>query len=213
MTTGSVRLEACAPLVVRAQAGDADAMHDLIGVVRPVVLHYCRYRMGSYAGGSDAADDAAQETCLAVAFVLGNYTAQGPPFSAWVYGIAAHKVADSKRRYGRAALLVDEFPEQVEPAPNPEETAIASVELQTALGLVELLPDGMRQVVLRRAAGATAKMVAADLGMSAGAVNVAYHRGVVRLRQFVDESEELRELFGATWRRATPGVRYMPPSR
>lgn len=203
--TGSVRLEACAPLVLRAQAGDAEAMHDLLGVVRPVVLHYCRYRMGSYAGGSDAADDATQETCLAVAFVLSKYTPQGPPFSAWVYGIAAHKVADSQRRYGRAALLVEEFPEQVEAAPNPEESVIASVELQTALELIELLPDGMRQVVLRRAAGATAKMVAADLGMSAGAVDVAYHRGVARLRRFVDESDELRELFGASWRRVTAG--------
>ena len=66
----------------------------------------------------------------------------------------------------------------------------------------------MRQVVLRRAAGATAKMVAADLGMSAGAVNVAYLRGVGRRLQSVDESEELRELFGATWRRVTPGVGY-----
>jgi RNA polymerase sigma-70 factor (ECF subfamily) len=206
MTTGSVRLQACAGLVLRAQAGNAEAMHDLIAVVRPAVLHYCRYRLGSYAGGSDAADDVTQETCLAVASVLPSYTVQGPPFSAWVYAIAANKVADSQRRWGRAALLVDELPEQVDPSRTPEETAIASMELETALGLVARLPDGMREVVLRRAGGATAKMVAADLGISAGAVDVSFHRAVTRLRQFVDESDELRELFASSWRPVTPRV-------
>jgi RNA polymerase sigma-70 factor (ECF subfamily) len=158
-------------------------------------LSYCRYKLGTYAGGRDAADDAAQETCLAVALVLSSYAPQGPPFSSWVYAIAGHKIADSQRRAGRGAVLVDEFPEQVESSFTPEEALIASVELNTALGLVDLLPVGMRQVLLRRASGATTKMVAADLGMSAGAVDVAYHRAVVRLRRTVAESEELSELF------------------
>jgi DNA-directed RNA polymerase specialized sigma24 family protein len=62
----------------------------------------------------------------------------------------------------------------------------------------------MREVLLRRASGATAKMVAQDLGMTAGAVNVAHHRAVARLRELVDESEEFRELFGVrTWSSAT----------
>jgi len=190
--------------VARAQAGDAEAMHDLLGLVQPAVLSYCRYKLGAYAGGRDAADDAAQETCLAVALVLSSYTPKGPPFASWVYGIAAHKIADSQRRSFRGAVLVDEFPEQVEPSRTPEEAAIASVELNTALELVELLPDKMRQVLLRRAEGATAKMVAADLGMSPGAVDVALHRAVARLRRAVADSEELSELF-APFRTAAQG--------
>jgi RNA polymerase sigma-70 factor (ECF subfamily) len=170
-------------------------MHDLLALVRPAVLSYCRYKLGTYAGGRDAADDAAQETCLSVALVLSSYAPQGPPFSSWVYAIAAHKIADSQRRSGRGAVLIDEFPEQVEPSFTPEEAVIAAVELDTALGLVELLPLRMRQVLLGRASGATTKMVAADLGMSAGAVDVAYHRAIVRLRRTVAESAELRELF------------------
>ena len=195
MSTSATCFQACDGLVVLAQAGDAEAMHDLMGLVRPPILRYCRYKLGTYAGGHDAADDAAQETCLAVALVLSSYRPQGCSFSSWVYGIAAHKIAYSQRRAGRGAVLVDEFPEQVESSFTPEEAVIASVELNTALGLVDLLPVGMRQVLLRRASGATAKMVAADLGMSAGAVDVAYHRAVVRLRRTVAESEELSELF------------------
>jgi len=181
-------------------------MHELISVLQPAVLRYCRFRLCSYAGGTDAADDAAQETFLAVASVLSKYRNEGLPFHAWVYAIAANKVADTQRRYGRAAVLVEDFPETVEPSPTPEERVISSVEYETALGLVELLPAGMREVLLRRASGATAKMVAHDLGMSAGAVNVAYHRAVARLRELVDESEEFRELFGVRTRTSTTAV-------
>jgi RNA polymerase sigma-70 factor (ECF subfamily) len=184
-------------LIARAQAGDPHAMDDLLHVLQPVIVRYCRFRLSTYAGGRDAADDAAQETCLAVAHVLPKYTDYGLPFNAWVYAIAANKVADSQRRFGRAALLVDDLPEQVEPSLTPEESAIASVEFTTALGLVHLLPVKMREVMLRRAAGASAKTVAEDLGMTAGAVNVAYHRAVARLRSVVEESEEFRELFDA----------------
>jgi RNA polymerase sigma-70 factor (ECF subfamily) len=180
-------------------------MHDLISALRPAILRYCRFRLASYPGGRDAADDAVQETCLAVAHVLPTYVDRGMPFTAWVYAIAANKVADSRRRYGRGAVLVDELPEQVEPSPTPEQCAVASVELERALGLVDLLPAGMRQVLLQRASGATAKMVAQELGMSAGAVDVAHHRAVNRIRELVDDSEELQELFAA--------FRARPPAR
>jgi RNA polymerase sigma-70 factor (ECF subfamily) len=189
------RLLADQELVARAQAGDLHAMHDLIAVLRPAIFKFCRFRLSPYGGGDDAADDAAQETCLAVSKVLGGYRDQGLPFKAWVYAIAANKVADSQRRFSRAAIPIDELPEQVEPSPTPEERVIASLQFRTALALMERLPARMRDVLLRRASGATAKRVAEDLGMSAGAVNVAHHRAVIRLRELVDESEEHRELF------------------
>jgi RNA polymerase sigma-70 factor (ECF subfamily) len=195
VTTDTVLLLAERELVIRAQSGDLDAMHDLIVALRPAVFKFCRFRLAPYGGGSDAADDAAQETCLAVANVLSDYRDQGLPFRAWVFAIAANKVADAQRRFGRSPILVDEFPEQVETSPTPEELVIASVELTAALELVEQLPTTMREVLLRRAGGATAKAVADDLGMSQGAVNVAHHRAVSRLRELADGSEEHRELF------------------
>lgn len=190
-------------LVTRAQGGDVEAMDDLIGSLRPAIFRYCRFRLSSYRNATEAADDAAQETCLAVSSVLSTYRRQGLPFRAWVYAIAAHKVADSQRRYGHGAVLVDEFPELVEMSPTPEESLISSVELRAALALTELLPTTMREVLLRRASGSTAKKVGEDLGMTAGAVNVANHRAVLKLRQLADESEEYRELFASF--RATRG--------
>lgn len=197
MTTTKVLVWDDQELISRAQAGDAGAMHDLIAAIRPPIFKFCRFKLASYAGGRDAADDAAQETCLAVASVLSGYRDQGASFRSWVYAIAGNKVADSQRRYSRAAVLVDEWPEQVETARTPEECAIASVELRAALALMERLPGRMREILLRRAQGATAKRVGEELGMTAGAVNVAHHRAVARLRQLADESEENRELFAA----------------
>lgn len=193
--TSSYPLSVDSELVARAQKGDPEALEALIGDLRPAVLRFCRFRLLSYPGGHDAADDVTQETCLAIMDVLPRYVNRGIPFATWVFAIAANKVADSRRRFGRAAVLVDEFPEQTEPGPTPEDCAISSVEQLTARSLVQQLPDGMREVLIRRASGATASMVASDLGISPGAVNVAYHRAVVRVRAAVDGSAELRELF------------------
>lgn len=184
-------------LVVRAQAGDPHAMQDLIRELHPMISKFCRYRLGSYPGGEDAAQDAVQETCLAVSAVLSSYRDHGLPFRAWVYAIASNKVADGQRRFHRAALLVDDLPEQVEPSATPEERAMASVELEAVLALADQLPATMRAVLLRRAAGATSKIVAAELGMSIGAVDVAHHRAVLRVRELADSTVESREMFAA----------------
>jgi RNA polymerase sigma-70 factor (ECF subfamily) len=186
-------------LVIRAQNGDNQAMEDLLKAVRPAILRYCHFRLAPFSGGRDAADDAVQETCLAVSTVLGNYEHKGVPFRAWVYAIAAHKVVDSQRRNGRSAVLVDEFPEQVEPSPTPEEQAIATAEYEAAIALADQLPRRMRDVLLLRASGATSKRVSETLGMSIGAVNVAHHRAIRQVRELAAASDDLRELFAVRW--------------
>lgn len=195
VTTDSAAPVADHDLVVRAQSGDLGALNDLLAALRPAIVSFCRFRLGSYVGGRDAADDAVQETCLAVASVLGGYSDTGAPFRAWVYAIAANKVADCQRRLSRSAVLVNEMPEQVEPSPNPEQLAVATAEYRAAMSLVDRLPTTMRRVVLLRASGVNAKSVGDLLGISAGAVDVTHHRAVNRLRELADESEELRELF------------------
>ena len=184
-----------AELVSRAQSGDSQALNALISSVRPGVLRFCRYRLTGYAGGLDAADDAAQETCAAIVHVLATYQDQGAPFNAMVYAIAGNKVADAQRRFSRAAICVDEFPEQTEPSPTPEEEAIAAAGFTAIKLLLGQLPDRMREVLVLRAAGASADAVGTKLGMSANAVRVAQHRAVARLRHLVDTSDEHRDFF------------------
>ena len=182
-------------LVADAQAGNVQALDRLIAGVRPAVLRYCRSRLATYAGGVDAADDVAQETCIAVVRVLPSYRRQGPPFAAFVYAIAANKIADMQRRFSRSALLIEEFPDQVEPSPTPEDRAIATFDVRAANQLLALLPERMREVLLLRAAGVGAATIGEKLGMSANAVRVAQHRASARLRELIAGSEEHREMF------------------
>lgn len=182
-------------LVASAQAGDPGAMEELISAVRPAVFKYCRSRLASYAGGAEAADDVAQETCVAVLNVLPRYERQGAPFAAFVYAIASNKVADAQRGFRRSAVLVDEFPDQVEPSQTPEERVISSASVQATNELLAQLPERTRQVLLLRANGYAADLVGQQLGMTANAVRVAQHRGVTKLRLLIESSEKHRELF------------------
>jgi RNA polymerase sigma-70 factor (ECF subfamily) len=56
----------------------------------------------------------------------------------------------------------------------------------------------MRDVLLLRAAGASAEAVGDQLGMSANAVRVAQYRAAARLRQLIESCEEHREFFDST---------------
>jgi RNA polymerase sigma-70 factor (ECF subfamily) len=193
-------------LVGSAQTGDPAALHTLISAVRAMVLRYCRSRLGTYAGGFETADDVVQETCVAVLKGLPRYESHGAPFAAFVYAIAANKVADAQRGYRRSAVLVEEFPDQTEPSPTPEELLVSSASVRATNELLARLPDRTRQVLLMRANGLAADVVGAQLGMTANAVRVAQHRGAVKLRQLVEDSEEHRELFDGLIRSAAPAV-------
>ena len=88
-------------VVAKAVNGDRDALREVLETIRPIVFRYCRARIGSAERSGLSADDVAQEVCLAAITALPRYKDQGRPFLAFVYGIAAHKVADAHRAQGR----------------------------------------------------------------------------------------------------------------
>ena len=182
-------------LVAEAQGGDPSALNTLITAVREVVLPYCRARLGTYSGGADVAEDVTQDTCVAVVDVLPRYQRQGAPFSAFVYAIAANKIAYAQRRYGRSLISGEEVPDRAETGPTPEEQVLISADVAAAMDLVALLPQRMRQVVQLRAMGLSVERVAETTGMSANAVRVTHHRATAKLRQLIVSSEEHRERF------------------
>jgi RNA polymerase sigma-70 factor (ECF subfamily) len=80
-----------------AARGDQDAMNHILRIITPLVVRYCRSRLGRARSSYQSADDIAQEVCLAVALALPRYHEQGRPFLAYVYRIAANKVVDAHR--------------------------------------------------------------------------------------------------------------------
>jgi RNA polymerase sigma-70 factor (ECF subfamily) len=170
-------------LAKRAVEGDTAARDALLAHVRIVVHRYCRARLGRLPGSEQAADDVAQEVCLAVLSALPRYRDEGRPFEAFVFGIAAHKVADAQRAYGRAAVPTEDLPETADTRPGPEEHVVRRSEVATARRLLDLLPEHQRELLLLRVAvGLSAEETGAALGMTSGAVRVAQHRALARLR-------------------------------
>jgi RNA polymerase sigma-70 factor, ECF subfamily len=175
-------------LTAQAVGGQPAAIESLLGQVRPMVLRYCRARLGRMAGHSQAADDVAQEVCIALLSALPRYRDMGRPFASFVFGIASHKVADAMRSAASLAIPTEYLPDGPDDRPGPEETAVASLEAERARALLRRLPAQQRELVaLRVLAGLSAQETGAVLGMSAGAVRVAQHRALTRLRALARE--------------------------
>lgn len=182
--------------VHRAMQGDRAAVEDLLREIRPVVVRYCRARLGKAASEYLEADDVAQSVLTAVFQGLSRYQDQGRSFRAWVYGIAAHKVLDAQREWAASnarAVVTDHVMEGVDPAPGPAEH-VEAVELSELVSrLLAILPAVQREiVVLRVAVGMSAVEVGELLGMSAGAVRVAQTRALAVLRARVSVRDGVR---------------------
>jgi RNA polymerase sigma-70 factor (ECF subfamily) len=171
--------------VAAAVQGDRDAAGELLARLRPMLVRYCRARLGGRDGRYGSADDVAQEACLAVLTSLPRYRDLGKPFAAFAYAIAANKVADAIRLAVRHPVEpVDAVPDRADPGVGPEQRALAAEESAYLTDLLARLPKVQREVlVLRIAVGLSAEEAGAVLGMRAGAVRVAQHRALAALRQ------------------------------
>ena len=166
-----------------AAKGQPAAVESLLRQIRPMVVRYCRARLSHISGHYQAADDVAQEVCIAVLTALPRYREMGRPFASFVFGIASHKVADAMRSAARLAIPTSDLPDGPDLRPGPEEIAVAYLEAEHARALLARLPANQRELlVLRLLSGLSAEETGHALGMSAGAVRVAQHRALARLR-------------------------------
>ena len=170
-----------------AVQGDRSAIESLLGELRPMVVRYCRARLGRVSGQYHIADDVAQEVCIAVLSALPRYRDMGRPFASFVFGIASHKVADALRSSVRSAVPTQDLPDGPDDGPGPEETVVRYIEVEHARRLLARLPDNQRELLLMRVvSGLSAEETGNVLGMSPGAVRVAQHRALARLRQMAE---------------------------
>jgi RNA polymerase sigma-70 factor (ECF subfamily) len=179
--------------VAEAVDGDPEAVERLLRFICPLVLRYCRARIGSRERSFASADDVAQDVCLAVLMALPSYRDEGRPFLAFVYGIAQHKVADVRRAAAVNRIEpVAEIPDEVESDVGPEQLALRHELNERMSRLLSMLPVKQREiVVLRVVVGLSAEETAEAVGSTPGAVRVAQHRALARLRQVFDAEEAL----------------------
>lgn len=180
-------------LAARALSGEQGAVADLLAAVRRLVHRYCRAKLGRLPGADHAAEDAAQEVCIAVLTALPRYKDTGRPFEAFVYRIAANKVADAQRASYRAPVPTDDVPDAATAEPGPEQLALDAFDAQTVGRLLDTLPPKLREIItLRVGAGMSAEETGRALDMTAGAVRVAQHRAMQKLRKTALEDASLQ---------------------
>ncbi|MQY24100.1 sigma-70 family RNA polymerase sigma factor [Nocardia macrotermitis] len=181
-------------VVGAAVRGDRQALVRVLEIVQQPVVRYCRARIGYAERGQISADDVAQEVCLAVVTALPRYQDQGRPFMAFVYGIAAHKVADARRNLARdKSYATDEVPEVACLDQGPEQRALESEETRRMNAMLATLPERAREIlILRLVVGLSAEETATTVGSTAGAVRVAQHRALAKLRVLAQAEEMVR---------------------
>ena len=167
-----------------ASGGDQQALEVLLGRIRPMVVQYCRARIGAGMLGSQSAEDVAQDVLLAVCGALERWRPE-KRVMAFVYGIASNKVVDAYRAAGRDRSVPTEFvPEEPDLDHGPEQAALHGGVVAELRALLDQLPEQHREIlVLRVALGLTAVETAAAVGSTSGAVRVTQHRALAKLRE------------------------------
>src|SRR3954454_6835286 len=173
--------DSLAALVDRAQSGDSAAVEALVREMRPRVFRYVLARVLDV----HTADDVTQEVAMTVMSALPRYVDQGRPVTAWVFGIAANKVREQRRSASRRpestmGVVAERVPDETF---EPERVAVRMDTARQVAALLATLPEPQAEILrLRVAAGLSADETAAVLHMTPGAVRVAQHRALSRLR-------------------------------
>ena len=171
-------------LMAAAQGGDRRAYGELLRALTPVLRAMAR-RHWTMARVQDI-EDVVQETLLAIHQARHTFD-PGRPFLPWAGTILRHRLSDvrraGQRRGRREAPIVDDLPA---PAPSAEH----ATDVPTLTRAISRLPAGQRQAVeLLKLKEMSLQEAASESGQSVGALKVAMHRALLRLRQLLGEAE------------------------
>lgn len=175
-------------VVRRARLGDSQAITILYQTYVQTIYRYIFYRVPT----AHDAEDLTAEVFLKMVEALPGYQITGAPFEAWLYRIAAARIADFHRRNRRQPQ--DELDERLsDHLPHPEEQLQQTQEIENLRGLFQrFTPDEQNILILRFVERKSHKEVAAILGKSAAAVKSAQHRILVQLAGLLGSEEKVR---------------------
>lgn len=176
-----------------AANGDRQAAEQVVRHIQPMIQRYCRGRIGRAAGGNEAAEDVAQEACLGILSALPRYRGQRYPFTALALRIASNKVADHyRKRTADWSVPVDSLPECNDSAPTPEQAALHQELSERLQMLLSVLGASDREIItLRLIMDVSTDEAAQARGTTCGAIRVAQHRALNKLRAALPRSVTL----------------------
>ncbi len=160
-------------LARRAQAGDRDALEQVLGAIRSRTLNICR---GVLPYTPDA-EDACQEAMLNIATKIGSWGGRGR-FTTWTHVIAVNSARTTYRRMKNQAVASDVL------ANDNADPRTTSVIAGTRLDLLEAMetlerdhPQYVEPLLLRDVYGMAYDEIAEQVGAPLGTVKAQIHHG------------------------------------
>ena len=175
-------------IIQRAREGDEQAISTLYEMHADAIYRYVLYRTPSPAD----AEDLTAEVFLRMVEALPRYKMTGVPFEAWLYRIAAARIADFYRRSkNRPKLALDETVQ--DHLPLPEDQMQQSEEVEMLRSVLSQLSDEQQNIlILRFVERKSHREVASILGKSEGTIRAAQHRALIRLATLLGSEEKVR---------------------
>jgi RNA polymerase sigma-70 factor (ECF subfamily) len=163
-------------LVVRAKAGDQDALTAIYERYSAAIYRYIYFRVGEV----ELAEDLQAEVFLRMLEGIHRYEDRGWPISAWLYRIAHDRTIDTiRRRRSRQQVPLEAWNGTCE---GPDVSIEVRFDHEELKRMLEELTDEQRQVIhLRFMADMSVQEVARTLGRTEGSVKALQHRGIQSL--------------------------------
>ncbi|MEM0923423.1 MAG: sigma-70 family RNA polymerase sigma factor [Pseudomonadota bacterium] len=179
--------------MVKARSGDRTAYARLLGDVAERVRRFARSRMARSGHGTDELEDIVQEVLVALHTKRGTWD-PSRPVGPWIDAIIRYKTADALRRMSRRAVLTDTL-DVVSETIAATPSAVHPADLRDLDRHLDTLPKRERGVVVALSLeGVTVRKCAERLGITEGAVRVAFHRGLQRLEHLANREPALAGL-------------------
>lgn len=173
-----------AELIDRAQAGDRDALDEIVAECWQGV-----YRLISYKTHSpEDAKEITQETFFRAFRSLAGYKRSETRFSTYLGRIAVNLVTDFWRKKGRSPIVTDisEYQNSLSAGSDPGDTAVKQETNAALAAALKELSDEQRQVIeLRILAGLPVKDAAEAMNKSEAAIKMLQQRALKNLRDIL----------------------------
>jgi RNA polymerase sigma-70 factor, ECF subfamily len=181
-------------IIRRAQQGNRDAVGRLYDLFSERIYRYVAYRTAN----TGDAEDLTAEVFVRMVEGLPSYRRTGAPFEAWLYRIAAARVADYHRREKRRQQV--ELSEGlVDEATLPEEQLQEQQEVERLRRALRQLGDEHQTIlILRFVERKSHEEVALILNKSVSAVKSGQHRALLQLVKAVGSEAKLRHYLRGT---------------
>lgn len=165
-------------LMAAARGGDRSAYRQMLAEASGRI----RAMLARKIGADSELEDILQE-CLIALHEKRHTLDPGRPVAPWMYAIANYKLIDHWRKRGRSRLVFDDTADIDVAADTFADVDIAA--------LLEELPEPQAQAIrLTHIDGLTNREAAEKIGIGVSAMKLRVHRGMLRLKEMVEEQEK-----------------------